>query len=92
MAVDFSTFLDENNLLNNRQFGFRQRRLTSNLMLLLSSEWKKAFEKGETTDVFAVDMAGAFDRVWHKGLAAKIQTLALNETSYTSLSIKLACI
>ena len=42
-------------------------------MLLLSKNWQDALDNGLDTLVIALNIAGAFDRVWHKGLLAKLQ-------------------
>ena len=47
------------------------------MKLHLSFEWKKSLDKGESTVVNALDISGAFDCVWHKGLAAKLQSLGI---------------
>ena len=70
---EITQHLYENNLLSNRQFGFRASRSTGDLLLLLSKNWQDALDNGLDTLVIALDIAGAFDRVWHKGLLAKLQ-------------------
>lgn len=64
--------LSDNHLLSDRQFGFRHGRSTADLLLLLSKDWQDALEEGLDTLVVALDIAGAFDRVWHAGLLAKL--------------------
>ncbi|KAG7158157.1 RNA-directed DNA polymerase from mobile element jockey-like 31 [Homarus americanus] len=61
------------NLLSNRQFSFISFRSTSNLPLLLSRDWQDALENGLDTLVIALDIVGAFDRVWHGGLLEKFR-------------------
>ncbi len=65
--------LSENNLLSDRQFGFRPGRSTSDLLLLLTKDWQNALDEGLDTLVVALDIAGAFDRVWHAGLLEKLR-------------------
>jgi len=65
--------LSENHLLSDRQFGFRPARSTADLLLLLSKDWQDALEEGLDTLVVALDIAGAFDRVWHAGLVEKLR-------------------
>ena len=74
IAVEVSYFLDENHILNNRQIRFRHGKSTSDLMLRLSYESQKSIDKGEATIVIALDLSGAFDCEWHKGLARKLQS------------------
>ena len=70
-------FIYGNHLFNNRHFGFRQRKSTSDLMLHLISEWQKSLDKGEIIIVIAHDILGAFDRVWHNGQTARLQCLVI---------------
>ena len=64
-------YLDEKHLLSDRLVSFRPGRSTANL-LLLSKDWQDALEEGRDTFVVALDIAKAFDRVWHAGLVAKL--------------------
>ncbi|XP_063603574.1 uncharacterized protein LOC134779374 [Penaeus indicus] len=61
-----------------RQFGFRSSRSTADLLLLLSKNWQDALDAGQDTLVIALDIAGAFDRVWHRGLLAKLQARGIS--------------
>ena len=65
--------LNQHNLLSPHQFGFRPGRSTSDLLLLLSQKWQDTLDEGLGTLVVALDIAGAFDRVWHPGLLAKLR-------------------
>ena len=65
--------LSDNHLLSDKQFGFRPGRSTADLLLLLSKDWQDALEEGLDTLVVALDIAGAFDRVWHAGLVEKLR-------------------
>lgn len=70
---EINEHLNEHNLLSNRQHGFRPSRSTADLLLLLTKSWQDALDVGLDTVVIALDIAGAFDRVWHKGLLAKLR-------------------
>ena len=52
-------------LLSARQFGFRKARSAAALTLILSNQWSDALDQGRPPAFLAVDIAGAFDRVWH---------------------------
>ena len=65
--------LSENHLLSDKQFGFRPGRSTADLLLLLSKDWQDALDGGLDSLVVALDIAGAFDRVWHAGLIEKLR-------------------
>ena len=72
VAAVLGQHLTDNNLLSPRQYGFRPGRSTSDLLLHLSQEWQDTLDEGLDTLVVALDIAGAFDRVWHSGLLAKL--------------------
>ena len=77
IAEEVTCFIDQNSLLSDKQFGFRKKRSTSDLLLQLSTSWHKSLEKGNYTYVIALDIAGAFDRVWHKGIVAKLKSFGI---------------
>lgn len=77
IADEVSCFLDQNLLLSDKQFGFRKKRSTSDLLLQLSTSWQQSLDKGNYIYVIALDIAGAFDRVWHKGIVAKLQSFGI---------------
>ena len=77
IAEQLTCHLEEHHLLSPRQYGFRKGRSASDLLLLLSQTWQDALDSGRPSLVVALDIAGAFDRVWHKGLLAKIEQLGI---------------
>jgi len=70
--------LDKHHLLSHKQFGFRKERSTGDLLLKMSSSWNKSLDRREDSYVVALDIAGAFDRVWHAGLISKIKSLGID--------------
>jgi len=77
IAEQLMEHLENHNLISNRQFGFRSSRSTADL-LLLSKNWQDALDTSQDTLVIALDIAGAFDRVWHRGLLAKLQARGIS--------------
>lgn len=77
IAEQLTDFLDGHKLICTRQFGFRHGRSTSDLLTLLSKKWNDALDTGLVTLVIALDIAGAFDCVWHQGLVAKLKALGI---------------
>ena len=77
IAAKMSKFFDSHHLLNSRQFGFRQGRSAADLLLLQSAAWNHSLDRGEDTFVVALDIAGAFDRVWHQGITTKLKSLGI---------------
>lgn len=77
IAEQLTAHLEEHRLLSPRQFGFRKGRSASDLLLLLAKTWHDALDTGRPSLVIALDIAGAFDRVWHRGLLAKLEQLGV---------------
>ncbi|XP_013173125.1 PREDICTED: RNA-directed DNA polymerase from mobile element jockey-like, partial [Papilio xuthus] len=72
-------YLEEHQLISDRQYGFRQRRSAGDLLAYLTHRWSEAIEgKGEALAV-SLDVAKAFDRVWHKALLSKLPSYGLPE-------------
>ena len=67
----------EHKIISDRQFGSRKGRSAADLHLLLASRWSAALDQGLKTMVLAVDIDGAFDRVWHAGLLAKLESMGV---------------
>ena len=56
------------------QFGFRPHHSTGDIPTILSQQWSNALDKGHEVRVIALDIKGAFDKVWHNGLCSKLKT------------------
>ena len=69
--------LDQHQLLSPPNWGFNPDRSTSDFLILLSQEWQDILDEGLHTLV-ALDIAGAFDRVWHADLMAKLKAKGIN--------------
>ncbi|XP_063869593.1 uncharacterized protein LOC135105389 [Scylla paramamosain] len=81
--------MSENHLLSDRQFGFGPGRSTADLLLILSKDWQNILEEGLDTLVVALDIAGAFDRVWHAGLVEKLRAKSVQAVICGSISQRL---
>lgn len=64
--------IKENNILLNEQFGFRQEHSTNHQLLRLTEEIINGFNSKRVTAVVFLDIAQAFDKVWHEGLVFKM--------------------
>ena len=42
------------------------------------TSWHQSLDRGNYTFVIALDIARAFDRVWHFGLITKVRSMGLN--------------
>ena len=72
-AVDkqLTTFLSE--FTPDEQFGFKKGCGTSDYSAVLTAELHLAMEATMESNLVALDVAGAFDKVWWKGLLAKLK-------------------
>ena len=77
--------LNKNRLLSQHQFGFLKGKSASDLLLLLSSKWNQELDSGKETRAIALDIAGAFDTVWHQGLLSKVKALGINGNMFSLL-------
>lgn len=57
--------LKNNNLHLDHQYGLKNSRTTSDLLMLLTKGWQYAVDNNLDTVVVALNTASAFDRVWH---------------------------
>ncbi|CAK1584849.1 unnamed protein product [Parnassius mnemosyne] len=72
-------YLEDHQLISDRQYGFRRGRSAGDLLVYLTHRWAEAVEsKGEALAV-SLDIAKAFDRVWHKALLSKLPSYGLPE-------------
>ena len=51
--------------------------LSPDLLLHLSKTWNNALDSGQPTLVIALDIAGAFDCVWHEALLSKLKAIGV---------------
>ena len=66
-----TNFLEKHSVLSNRQFGFRSGLGTSDLLVSLHHQWSRPANQGGLVRVLAVDIAGVFDKVSHRGVLHK---------------------
>lgn len=68
-----------NKLLSYRQYGFKQSRITADILTVISEHTKKyeAQDKAGEARAVALDISKAFDRVWHDGLLIKSNHIVL---------------
>jgi len=72
-------YLQANNIIPSHQFGFREKHGTVEQVNRVTNEIRTAFENREYCSASFLDVAQAFDRVWHEGMVFKIrQSLPLN--------------
>ena len=66
------TFLDNNNIIYNLQFGFRQQHSTSHALINITENIRKALDDGNVDCGVFVDLQKAFDTLDHQTLLAKL--------------------
>ena len=73
-------YLETDSLLSEHQYGFRQARSTGDLLAYAVHAWSSALESYGESRVISLDISKAFDRVWHKGLLAKLPMFGLHHS------------
>jgi len=66
-------FLEHNDLLNDKQFGFRKNKSTQSAILCLCDDILRNFDNGSKTLAIFLDLKKAFDTVPHKLLLDKLE-------------------
>lgn len=65
-------YLEHHRLIHDRQYGFRRGRSTADLLSYVTQIWNSALQSYGETSIVALDIAKAFDRVWHAALLNKL--------------------
>ena len=73
-------FLEANNLLSDNQYSFRKPRSTGDILAYAVHVWSSTLEFCGESRVISLEISKAFDRVWHKGLLAKLPMFGLHHT------------
>ena len=72
--------LENNNILNKNQHGFRNRRSCITQLLEVIDIWNNIYDQGIPWDTIYMDFAKAFDKVPHKRLIHKIKGIGIQGT------------
>ncbi len=73
MHKRLSNFLTKHNIINKRQFGFREKHSTAMALNIIVDEIAKSLDSNDVTYGIFLDLAKAFDTVNHKILTGKLQ-------------------
>ena len=73
--------LTKNNILTSAQYGFIPGRSIPLQLLNLLNDWAEAWDNGHSIDCVYLDFSKAFDRVPHKRLIAKLNSLAIKSST-----------
>lgn len=71
--------LECHKLISDRQYGFRPKRSTGDLLCYLQQIWLNSLNNFGECNVVALDIAKAFDKVWHKALLNKLPSYGISE-------------
>ena len=71
IANHVTDFLEESNILNDNQFGFRRNHSTSHAIICLVEKVAKALDQGKIVVGLMIDLKKAFDGICHKTLLKK---------------------
>jgi len=63
------------NLIPDHQFGFRSKHSTIDQVHRITNVIEKVLEEKKVCAAIFLDVAQAFDKVWHEGLACKLKTI-----------------
>ena len=70
-------YLIDNNLITSHQSGFTPGNSAVNQLLCITNEFGRALDEGKEVRVVFCDISKAFDRVWHKGLLRKLESIGI---------------
>ena len=73
----FTVYLEKNNLLSSRQFGFRKGKSTGLAATLFFDDVHRAMDRGELTGTIFIDLSKAFDTVTHSVLRSKLSVYGI---------------
>ena len=79
IAHDIRTYLESNNILSERQHGFRPKHSCDSQLLITKSELVNNFNNNDQTDMIVLDFSKAFDVVPFAKLLYKLKTMQINE-------------
>ena len=88
MKSQMMKFLEEHNILSNKQFGFRKEHSTEQMLLSVLQNWRSELDKPESVYIGALslDVRKAFDTVNHELLIDKLRASNFSERSTSLLT------
>ena len=75
LKVFISPIMKSRNILPDHQFGFRECHSTIEQVNRITNEVRRAFEEKQYCSAIFLDVAQAFDKVWHTGLIFKLKQI-----------------
>ena len=77
-----STYLENNNLLDESQFGFRKGRSTELAATLFTDNVKRKVDEGKLVGAVFIDLTKAFDTLNHGKLLSKLKSYGISDNEY----------
>jgi len=75
LLVRLKSIIERNNLIPLHQFGFREKHSTIEQIHRITNIIEKCFEEKKVCSAVFLDVAQAFDKVWHAGLIKKLRRI-----------------
>jgi len=69
--------INKNRLISNNQFGFRAGHSTTDALTFVSQLLHDTKDRRQESRLICLDISRAFDRVWHRGLIAKLNAIGV---------------
>ena len=73
-----SNYLIEHSIITPIQSGFQAGDSTVNQLLYICNQISTALDNNKEMRIVFLDISKAFDRVWHKGLLFKLQSIGIS--------------
>ena len=77
--------INKNNLLNREHFGFQNKKFSTDAVLFFTETVIKNHENGQNTAAIFLDLAKAFNSIWHKLFLKKAECFNFSEPAVTLL-------
>lgn len=69
--------LESNNLLSDKQFGYRKQRSTDIAATLFTDNIRKACDKGLVSGALFINLSKAFDTLGHHNIVSKLESVGI---------------
>ena len=79
----FYEYLNENNLIDERQSGFREKHSCETALQCIIENWLHIIDSGNLTGVLFIDLSKAFDTVNHDVLLHKLFSFGICSNTYS---------
>ena len=76
-------YLDEHNILNPFQSGFRPNHSTEDVLLKTVEDWRLSVDRGNAVAAVFIDFSKAFDSISHPLLVKKLQSIGVADIALT---------